>query len=121
MARISGKIECNPPTDFIHDFNGKYFPGHDNSNWINLDKHSFILRGCSLRQIYCIYGVAVYIGHNTKIMKNSPSARSKVSKIEQIMNFQIIVIFCVDLILSFVGSTAYLIWLSQMKVYNVIN
>lgn len=116
MPKISGKIECSPPTEYIHDFTGKYFPGHDNSTWINLDKNSFLLRGSSLRQRYCIYGIAVYIGHNTKIMRNSPAARTKISKIEHIMSFQIVVIFIVDLIFSFLGSILYLIWHSRMKV-----
>ena len=114
MPKISGKIECSKPTEYIHDFAGKYFPGHDCSSWINIDKNGFLLRGSSLKQRYCIYGIAVYIGHNTKIMRNSPSARTKVSKIEHIMSSQIVIIFIVDLIFSFIGSVGYLIWHSQM-------
>lgn len=115
LQKISGKIECCPPTEYIHDFVGKYYPWHDNSSWINIDKNCFLLRGSSLRQRYCIYGVAVYVGHNTKIMRNSPSARTKVSKIEHIMNIQIIIIFIVDLIFCFICSVGYLVWYSQLN------
>ena len=79
-----------------------------------MDKNSFLLRGSSLKQRYCIYGIVVYVGHNTKIMRNSPSARTKISKIEHIMSFQIVIIFIVDIIFSFIGSVAYLIWHSKM-------
>lgn len=113
MNMISGKIECSPPTEYIHDFDGKYYPWQDNSSWINIDKNCFLLRGSSLKQRYCIYGVAIYVGHNTKIMRNSPSARTKISKLEQIMSNQILIIFIVDLIFSFIGSLGYLIYYSK--------
>ena len=114
MTKISGRIECNQPTEYLNDFAGRYYPSHDNTSWINMDKNSFLLRGSSLKQRYCIYGIVVYVGHNTKIMRNSPSARTKISKIEHIMSFQIVIIFIVDIIFSFIGSVAYLIWHSKM-------
>lgn len=68
-----------------------------------------------MKQTEFIYGFVVYVGHNTKIMKNSPNARSKISRIENIMNFQIIIIFILQTFLSVLGAIFYLIWKEQYK------
>ncbi len=78
-----------------------------------IEKNSFLLRGCSLKQTEYIYGFVVYVGHNTKIMKNSPNSRTKTSRIENIMNFQIIIIFLFQTALSVFGAIMYLIWLAR--------
>ena len=54
-------------------------------NEIFYDIDNFILRVCSLKQTAYIYAVVVYVGHDTKIMKNSISAQEKVSKIKHII------------------------------------
>ena len=113
FGRLKGLIECTQPNEFIYEFNAKYH--NDKSQILNIDKQSFLLRGCSLRQTHCIFGIAVYVGHNTKIMKNSPSARTKTSRIENIMNFQIIIIVCVQFLMSIIGATFYLFWVTFHK------
>ena len=98
-------IQCLPPNEYIYKFSGKFIPnGNDNNNEIFLDIDNFILRGCSLKQTAYIYGVVVYVGHDTKIMRNSVSAKEKVSKIEHIMNHQIIIVFIVQFIIGAVSS-----------------
>lgn len=47
-----------------------------------LDTDQVLLRGSQLRNTQYIYGIAVYTGHQTKIMKNSTGARSKKSKLD---------------------------------------
>jgi phospholipid-transporting ATPase len=53
-----------------------------------------LLRGSSLKNTEHIYGVIVYVGHSTKIMKNSANSRVKVSCNEKMLNRQIMYIFC---------------------------
>jgi hypothetical protein len=60
---------------------------------IIVDSQNFLLRGCSLRQTESVLCFVVYTGKNTKIMQNSPGARSKTSSLEKIMNHQIKYIF----------------------------
>ena len=79
---------------------------------IIIEKDSFLLRGCSLQQTEYVIGIVVYVGHNTKIMKNSPTARSKISTIEHIMNLQIIFIFIFQALLSLVGASVCIIQLN---------
>lgn len=116
LYHMTGTIECKPPNEFIYEFNAKLTINE--SIIIPIDKNSFLLRGCSLRQTQFIYGLVTYVGHQTKIMKNSPSARHKTSKIEDIMNIQIAVIFCLQLILSLTGAIINVVWVQR---YNVSN
>lgn len=116
IKEIRGKIDCEQPNEFIYQFNAKiYLPIGDHSS-ITIDKNNFILRGCSLKQTCHVYGVVVYVGHNSKIMKNSPCARAKTSKLESIMNIQIITVFLMQFALSLLGATMYFIWHSDKKV-----
>ena len=71
---------------------------------IIIDSHNFLLRGCSLRQTESVLCFVVYTGKNTKIMQNSPGARSKTSSLEKRMNQQIKYIFFLQIILSLTAS-----------------
>ena len=71
---------------------------------IIIDSHNFLLRGCSLRQTESVLCFVVYTGKNTKIMQNSPGARSKTSSLEKRMNKQIKYIFFLQIILSLTAS-----------------
>lgn len=46
----------------------------------SVNPDNLLLRGSSLCNTDYVYGVVVYSGHNTKIMKNSNISRTKVSK-----------------------------------------
>ena len=95
-------IQCQPPNEFIYQFNGKFIS--KNQKEIFLDINNFILRGCSLKQTSYVHAAIVYVGHDTKIMKNSISAKGKVSKIEDIMNHQIIIVLILQIIIGFICS-----------------
>lgn len=114
LSHFKGTIITKQPNEFIYEFDAK-LDLIINKEKINteLDKNSFLLRGCSLKQTKYVYGFVIYVGHNTKIMKNSPKARTKLSRIESIMNMQIILIFCLQTILSIIGAIFYLIWLNR--------
>jgi len=114
LSHLKATLITKPPNEFIYEFDGKLCIDNDiiKTNQVYLDKNSFLLRGCSLKQTKFIYGFVVYIGHNTKIMKNSPNARAKISRIENIMNFQILIIFCLQTFLSVIGAIFYLAWLN---------
>ena len=52
----------------------------------SLSAENFLLRGSILRNTAFIYGVVVYVGHNTKIMMNSTVSKVKVSRNERMLN-----------------------------------
>ena len=96
-------IQCEPPNEFIYQFNGKFISKYNDKETF-LDIDNFILRGCSLKQTSYVHAAVIYVGHDTKIMKNSVSAKVKVSKIENIMNYQIILVFAVQFIIAGLSS-----------------
>ena len=71
---------------------------------IIIGAENFLLRGCSLRQTESVLCFVVYTGKNTKIMQNSPGARSKTSSLEKRMNQQIKYIFLFQILLSLTAS-----------------
>ena len=82
---------------------------------IIIDANNFLLRGCSLRQTDSVLCFVVYTGKNTKIMQNSPGARSKTSSLEKRMNQQIKYIFFLQIVLSLVASFFSLIQIIATK------
>ena len=73
---FSGKeIDCEGPNDLLYKFEGSIKMSDNESIPMNADQ--ILLRGSSLRNTEWVIGIAIYTGHDTKIMKNSPSARSK--------------------------------------------
>ena len=102
------------PNEFIYEFEAVLYNIDDNLNinksdilYYNYD--NFILRGSGLRQTEFIIGAAVYIGHSTKSMRNNPLAKQKLSKLEILMNYQILFIFIFQICLSILASLIHLI------------
>jgi phospholipid-transporting ATPase len=77
-----------------------------------------LLRGSSLRNTEYIYGLVVYTGHETKIMKNSVRAKAKFSKLERATNTYIVIIVLIQLVISIIGASLNTIW--QMADYNIL-
>jgi magnesium-transporting ATPase (P-type) len=93
------------------EFDKKY--NHIDNENILLDKSSFLLRGCSLKNTEFIIGVCVYTGHMTKIMMNSPKGKYKSSKLDNMMNNQIFIILIFQFILSTISSIYNYYWLKN--------
>ena len=116
-----------PPNEFIYQFDASLYQSSkegilaNNKDYIMIDKKSFLLRGSYLKQTDYIIGGVIYVGHNTKSMINSPNAKAKTSTIERIMNYQIITIFCLQILLSSISSIIHVIsfnkHLNEMKHY----
>ena len=99
------KIEIPPPNDNLYSFDAKIYKNENNySDYFTVDNNSFLPRGCKLMHTNEIIGISVYLGKDTKCMKNAPKIKTKTSKVENIMNFQIILIFAMQIILSLISS-----------------
>uniref|UniRef100_A0A8C6UFJ9 Phospholipid-transporting ATPase n=1 Tax=Neogobius melanostomus TaxID=47308 RepID=A0A8C6UFJ9_9GOBI len=85
------------------------------SGRMELDGHRYIilLRGAQLRNTQWVHGVVVYTGHDTKLMQNSTRPPLKLSNVERITNFQILVLFGCLLAISLVCSIGQSIWKYQ--------
>jgi len=64
---LSGSIEIDLPNDNIYKVDGI---ANINNNQIHFDINNILLRGAVLKNVDCIYGIAIYTGIDTKFMKN---------------------------------------------------
>jgi len=108
IFNISGvEVECELPNEFLHKFEG-CLKRDQNNVPINLDQMLF--RGSSLRNTQFIYGVVVFTGHETKIMKNSVNSRTKLSKLEVATNIYILTIVGLQVLFCLFAACYTSIW-----------
>ncbi|KAF4104914.1 hypothetical protein G5714_014245 [Onychostoma macrolepis] len=111
LMRISGRMECESPNRHLYEFVGNIrLDGHST---VPLGPDQILLRGAQLRNTQWIHGIVVYTGHDTKLMQNSTSPPLKLSNVERITNFQILVLFGCLLAISLVCSIGQTIWKYQ--------
>uniref|UniRef100_A0AAQ6A3A0 Phospholipid-transporting ATPase n=1 Tax=Amphiprion ocellaris TaxID=80972 RepID=A0AAQ6A3A0_AMPOC len=106
LMRLSGRMECESPNRHLYDV----VPG---SLTVPLGPDQILLRGAQLRNTQWVHGVVVYTGHDTKLMQNSTRPPLKLSNVERITNFQILVLFGCLLAISLVCSIGQTIWKYQ--------
>ena len=81
------QIECEKENEFIYKFFGTMqLDGGKTPEPILLDIDQILLRGSSLRNTQWVYGIAIYTGHDSKVMMNSSNNKPKFSKIEKATN-----------------------------------
>ena len=123
LARFEGKIECQGPNEYLYKFEGNMSFTPENENYmkddqsynggpiqIPLDANQMLLRGSSLRNTEYIYGIVIYTGHESKIMKNSPESRNKLSGIERMTNKFILLTFSFQLVTCLFASIYSVVW-----------
>ncbi|XP_037531124.1 phospholipid-transporting ATPase IA [Nematolebias whitei] len=111
LMRLSGRMECESPNRHLYEFVGNIrLNGHST---VPLGPDQILLRGAQLRNTQWVHGVVVYTGHDTKLMQNSTRPPLKLSNVERITNFQILVLFGCLLGISLVCSIGQTIWKYQ--------
>jgi phospholipid-transporting ATPase len=78
-----------------------------------LGPERILLRGAMLRNTNWIFGVAIYTGHETKLMQNSTKAPLKRSTVDKITNTQVLMLFFLLVLLCLVSSLFNELWTRQ--------
>jgi magnesium-transporting ATPase (P-type) len=71
---------------------------------------NLLLRGCYLRNIDCCYGIVIYVGDESKIMKNSKKVPKKISNIMIKMNHMLYTVFAFQFALILAFASLQLHW-----------
>lgn len=100
LANFRAVVQFEKPNMKLYDFTGKLIVKGQEYPIIN---DNILLRGCNLRVAPVIYGIAIYTGKDTKVMKNSKFKSNKLSCIERVLNKFIIVFLIVLALLTFVS------------------
>nr|XP_044609522.1 phospholipid-transporting ATPase IK isoform X1 [Equus asinus] len=90
MASFQGKVVCEEPNSRMHQFVGCL-------EWMGrkypLDIGNILLRGCKIRNTDTCYGLVIYAGFDTKIMRNCGKIHLKRTKLDLLINRLVIMIF----------------------------
>jgi magnesium-transporting ATPase (P-type) len=140
---IQGYVECERPNENLSQWNGKLVPSQgfinkrnnnnnhihhngdneedemgedDEDNAMYCKMNHLILKGCVLKNTAYVCGIVIYSGKNTKIMKNSKSARFKMSKVLNTMNKLLYSVFIFEIALCVVFGYLCLNWNSNKLV-----
>ena len=112
LGQLRGSLTCEAPNADIHTFGGtlRFVPrqgftnpspgagagagagagvgagSEERKTTIPVGPNNFVLRGCSIKNVDFSYGLIVYTGEDTKVMKKSVGVRSKMSRVETMVN-----------------------------------
>lgn len=105
LHKLDGEVQCELPNEQIYKFEGNitYKSGQDGKTSLGVE--NMLWRGCSLKNTAYIYGLTVFTGHDTKVMKNSAKSRYKMSNVEVLTNYSIGLILVSQFILSTIGAS----------------
>ncbi|KAF9432891.1 hypothetical protein BGZ76_010179 [Entomortierella beljakovae] len=105
-ARLAGSIRSEQPNNSLYTFEGTLLLSNTNGNSkeLPLDPTQILLRGAQLRNTTWIYGVVVFTGHETKLMRNASATPIKRTSVEEMTNTQILFLFVILLIMSLVSA-----------------
>ncbi|XP_028167293.1 probable phospholipid-transporting ATPase IA isoform X1 [Ostrinia furnacalis] len=108
LAEFHATVQCESPNRHLYEFNGML--KETNAKTIPLGLDQMLLRGAMLRNTSWVYGVVVYTGHETKLMKNSTKAPLKRSSIDRQTNTHILMLFMILLALSLLSAAFNELW-----------
>ncbi|KAM5191560.1 phospholipid-transporting ATPase IK [Mantella aurantiaca] len=117
LATFNGKIICEEANSNMHSFTGTLeWNGEKNS----LDNDCILLRGCKIRNTKYCFGLVIYAGFDTKIMKNCGKVNVKKTKLDVMMNYLVITIFAVLIVCSLslaIASESWAKWFQEKHSY----
>ncbi|KAI4357894.1 hypothetical protein L6164_001812 [Bauhinia variegata] len=98
---FKAKVKCEDPNANLYSFVGALeFEGQH----CPLSPQQLLLRDSKLRNTDYVFGVVIFTGQDTKVIQNSTDPPSKRSKIERKMDRIIYFLFCILILMAFVGS-----------------
>ncbi|XP_050766754.1 phospholipid-transporting ATPase IK [Gymnogyps californianus] len=107
MAAFDGRVICEEPNSRMHSFTGTL---EWRGETYSLDSERILLRGCKLRNTDVCYGLVIYAGFDSKIMRNCGKIKRKKTKLDRMMDRLVIIIFLVLLVTSLCLAVASGFW-----------
>ena len=108
-----GKISCEFPNENLEQWDGNLSLNSKDSEVENLKINCLLLRGCFLRNTEYVIGAVVYIGQETKIMKNAKKPPRKVSNLMRMMNYMLYTVFILQIGIISLFASLSVAWISE--------
>ncbi|XP_042234185.1 probable phospholipid-transporting ATPase IA isoform X3 [Homarus americanus] len=120
LMNLSGKVECEAPNRFLYQFTGNLKQTSRPATPLSPDH--VLLRGAKLQNTNWVFGLVVYTGHETKLMKNSAtSAPLKRSTVDKQTNNLIILLFFLLIVLCLIMAVCNSQWDAKLHWYLSID
>ncbi|RKP14890.1 hypothetical protein BJ684DRAFT_7889 [Piptocephalis cylindrospora] len=102
ISRLEGELQCEQPNNSLYTFEGtlRRLQPDGGIEELPLDPQQILLRGAVLRNTTWVYGLVIYTGHETKLMRNAAATPIKRTSVERMTNVQILFLFALLIILS---------------------
>lgn len=107
---------CDSPNEYLDKWDGNivYFSLKEQQKvTVNVNAKQLLLRGCKLRNTEYCYGVAVYMGPESKIMMNAKKPPQKVSNVQRKMNQMLYSVFAFQLTLILLYAMLSVFWIKN--------
>ncbi|KAH8109002.1 calcium transporting ATPase [Phellopilus nigrolimitatus] len=106
VTSLRGSLRSEQPNNSLYTYEGTLDLVSEQGvpKQVPLGPDQILLRGAQLRNTPWVYGLVVFTGHETKLMRNATAAPIKRTAVERQVNLNIIFLFCLLLALS-IGST----------------
>lgn len=109
---LQGLLRSEHPNNSLYTYEGTLsvrptpLSGFDGGGerQIPLGPDQVLLRGAQIRNTPWLYGLVVFTGHETKLMKNATATPIKRTKVERQVNVHILFLFAVLLALSLAST-----------------
>ncbi|KAJ7188593.1 calcium transporting ATPase [Mycena filopes] len=103
---LRGSLRSEQPNNSLYTFEGTFdlITSSGLPKQVPLGPDQVLLRGAQLRNTPWVYGITVFTGHETKLMRNATAAPIKRTAVERQVNVQIVFLFIFLLALS-IGSS----------------
>ncbi|KIY61355.1 phospholipid-translocating P-type ATPase [Cylindrobasidium torrendii FP15055 ss-10] len=106
VLQLRGSLRSEQPNNSLYTYEGTFdlITPQGTPKQVPLGPDQVLLRGAQLRNTPWLYGLTVFTGHETKLMRNATAAPIKRTAVEREVNLQIVFLFILLLLLS-IGST----------------
>ncbi|KAE9408669.1 calcium transporting ATPase [Gymnopus androsaceus JB14] len=106
VTSLRGTLRSEQPNNSLYTFEGtlELLTSMGTPKQVPLGPDQLLLRGAQIRNTPWLYGICVFTGHETKLMRNATAAPIKRTAVERQVNVQIVYLFILLLLLS-IGST----------------
>ncbi|KAK7057494.1 putative phospholipid-transporting ATPase [Favolaschia claudopus] len=103
---LRGALRCEQPNNSLYTFEGTLdlITAGGLPKQVPVGPDQILLRGAQIRNTPWVYGLVVFTGHETKLMRNATAAPIKRTNVERQVNIQIVFLFLLLLALS-IGSS----------------